>query len=536
MAINIISAPTQLRPYSISECAEWVVRPDDSDVATTPGSAANVYFKFKSSPPALGSGIFKIAGIDLSVDNSTDCSATTFKVVAGDGLATMYNFVCMLNSNYFFASRCDVVINDAALEVTLVWKECGAQPDFGPAGMNFSAISSILDASSYANGVNPVYRSNFKLLFRVFRKYTGAVTQFESVAPGKTCSGANSVPFDIMPIARTLLRTPLPDISANTHPTVGPDGPIQYFNLQVGWLYNDAAGAVKYGDLTFMPQTVAVFNGYFEPADVFGVRRYWSGAPGGLPPGQTHIRFLTSKPLTLRVFTHSRCWLWYFLNESVVNFSQLKLRVVVRLKTGTNPVYNLDVPNSGYGMNAVNVSPGFIATSTGNALNNIKAYDLSIFTDATQLTEATLYEVDDACKNGTDLYFLGKLGGIETLPVYSVERAVERRFDEAELRQSCEATSWQRAAYGGKTQVNHVATDVYTLVVRSKGEAYEEFVRHAIASPQLWLRLTDENNKPMAFKFRLEGGATTIKKMGEQVDYILKGRLYEIKSQAVNES
>jgi hypothetical protein len=40
----------------------------------------------------------------------------------------------------------------------------------------------------------------------------------------------------------------------------------------------------------------------------------------------------------------------------------------------------------------------------------------------------------------------------------------------------------------------------------------------------------------MAFKFRLEAGATTIKKMGEQVDYILKGRLYEIKSQAVNES
>lgn len=538
MPIQIVSNPPENTPIAVSECMAWSFQLAPADVFTTPGSAATAVITFQANPSAPSDGTqFKLWGRTLTVDGSSDFTPSSFKVVNGNAANTITNFVGMLESNYFFTSAVDIEVDYTARTVTLVWRSCGEQPNFGSADMDFAPIASAASLSA-TNGVDPVFRENFKFLVRVYRRDlngtgSGYITEYEGVQVSKGCSSVGAITFDAMPIARSVLATRIPQIDLETHPSVHFDGPLQYFSLQHGYTFNEGAQGVS-GEFGLTNVALAL-NAYFEPGDAYRMRRYWPGMTGGYPPGQSHRKFLTTRPAVQRVFTSSRCWLWFLVNEGVETIGTLVVRYVVNLKNGNQVANNVVITNSGYGINAVNASPSVAATATGQQVSNIASYTVSILNDNQQITEVATFLLDDACFGGrfTDVYFLGKMGGIETLPCEIVEEEAVQQGDEVLLDVACGVGRHARAAYGGRTLSNVRSFRTYTFRARAKSsDADVEFFRHMKASPQRWVRFSDDEGKPIAVKLIVEPGSIRVFKAGEFVELVFKGYINDAPVQA----
>ncbi|MCS6930555.1 MAG: hypothetical protein NZM43_13790, partial [Saprospiraceae bacterium] len=256
----------------------WSFQLAPSDVFTTPGSAATALITFQASPIAPANGTqFKLWGRTLTADNSSDFTPTSFKVVNGNAADTITNFVGMLESNYFFASATDIQVDYSARTVLLIWRACGEQPNFSAADMNFAPIASVASLNA-TNGIDPVFRENFKFMVRVYRRDlngsgSGYITEFESIQVSKGCSAAGAITFDAMPVARSVLMTRIPQIDLDANPSITFDGPLQYFSLQFGYTYNDGAQSVS-GEFGLTNVALAL-NAYFEPSDAYRMRRYW---------------------------------------------------------------------------------------------------------------------------------------------------------------------------------------------------------------------------------------------------------------------
>ena len=538
MAIQIIDSPPS-QPVALSDCFFWRFQVPASDAFLTQGTKATVVFTFNASPSAPADGTtFVLYGQTLQVQSAQDHTPYSFKVYSGDANATMNAFYSMLLSNYVFIDAADIEANFTSKTITMTWYACGAQENFASSQMDFSALASAFSAVA-TNGVTPVLRDNFRVLLRVLRRDnigsgSGFVTAFEAITPQSLCSSLNTITFDVMPIARQLLKTEIPQIDSDAHPTVKFDGPLQYFAVQLGYTYNDGP-AVKSGEFNFTSIGL-VLNAYFEPSDAYKIRRFWPGAQGGLPPFQTHRRFLTAKPLYHRLLRVSRAWLWYMVNEAFETIGTLQARFVIDFTSSTT-TYDLTVPNSGYGVNAINVSPQYVASLVGQPVSNIKSFFVAIRNNGVQITEATGFVLMDECKPNvhTDVYFLGKYGGIETLPVEIVEESVSQESAEAFVSIPCGAGRFNLAAYGGRT---HSAVRSYTeyklRVIDNRPDAVPLF-KHMLASPQRWIRLIDDANKPIAWKVLVDPGSTTIRQSGSSVELLFTVKMNDNPVQRGNE-
>ena len=555
MALTPVLSPALAAdgPIPISDCLLWTFAPDDADVVSTPGVAASLVVVFPSSPSAPANGTeFVMWGNVFEIQSGTDFEANSFKVVAGDANDTISNFVSMVLANYFFASAVTVATNYGTRTVTLTWNECGEQPLFGSEQMDFTDITgTAITSATPTNGTTPVYVNGYKFAFRMLRTdivddaNSGFVTAFEAMEPYRDCTGSEDVGFNGMPTARRLLKTEMPALD-NSHPTVAFDGPIQYFSLQYGWVYRDANANARSGEFATTSRS-AVWNAYFEPDDVYKVRRYWPGATGGLPAGQLHVRMLTQQPNPHHLLKKSKAWFWYMVNDAVQTYTNIRMRVVVEKIGGGTVSSTFVVPNSSFGINAVNTSPSFVVSLglSGVTIDNIESYACAIFTqnsatptDVTQITESHIFYVMQVCDSDqhTDIYFLDKLGGIGTLPVEIIEETANQVGDEILLDVPCSASREDKARYGGRTLGNIRSNISYTLRTFFKGgDEYLDFFRAMKLSPQRWIRTTDETGAFIARKFIVEPGGVKVFQEGAKVSLEVTGYMGDIVIQSGSE-
>lgn len=546
MALTLSSQPLQNEPIPVSGCLRYVFGPDAADVVSTPGAQAEVVFTFPASPTDPGNGTeFTLWGFVFTTDDSTPFTATSFEVVAGDKIQTMNNFQSMILANFYFARAVTVDNDTGASTITLTWNECGEQENFGAEQMFFDDIAgNAITSAAPANGTTPVYVDGYRIVHRLWRvdinnaANTGAVTEFEGIEPNRTCTAADSAAFDGMPTARDLIKTPLPPLD-DTHPAIVYNGILQYFTCEYGWVYRDANCQPLSGDFAFSDRAM-VWNAYFTPEDVYRIRKYWPGATGGLPAGQAQVKFLTTQPDNFRILPDSKCWLWYFVNEGVQVFTQLKLRVVAQRKDGGTPSIDVNITNSGYGVNAVNVSPSYILTLglAGVTADTLDNYSVAIFADSTQITEPLSYYLLTGCNNqatDTDLYFLNPIGGISTVPVQIIERSAVQEAAEILLDVPCTASRVDQGRYGGRTLSGVRSYESFTFRSFESSAAVTQFFRDLKLSPQRWVRRTAEDGTLVARKLIIEPGGVRIYSESEKVSVEVTGYMGDIPVQSTTE-
>jgi hypothetical protein len=542
MAITLASSPTTSQPIPISDCLRWVFEPDSADVITTPGVIAEIVVTFPGSPTDPGNGTeFVMWGYTFTTDSGSDFTATSFDVVVGNKLSTMNNFAGMVASNFFFARAVSVEVG--ASTVTLTWNECGEQENFGATQMFFDNIEGSAITSAVAtNGTTPVYVDGYRIAYRLRRTdvnteaNSGYVTNFEGMEPNKGCTTVDDAAFDAMPTVRRLLKTPIPDLDL-THPAVAYDGIIQYFSLIYGWIYRDGNCQSQSGLFEFTGRSF-VWNAYFQAKDVYRTRKYWPGATGGLPPGQSYVKFLTTSPDKMRVFVDSKCWLWYMVNGAIQSWTNLRLNIAATKHDGSGTLTSVIVSDSGYGINAVNVSPDYIISlgMSGITAETLSHYTVKIMTqnsgsefDVTQITEDKTFYVMTACNTDkfTDLYFLTPIGGIGTIPVQIIESNVNQAGDEILLDVPCTASREDKARYGGRTLSNIRSYESFTFRSIDNGNV-TEFFRDLKLSPQRWVKMDAEDGSVVARKLIIEPGGVKIYEDGPTVTVEVTGYLGDI--------
>lgn len=537
MALTLTSAPSTTQPIPISDCLRWVFEPDTADVIATGGVVAEIVIVFPASPTDPGNGTtFIMWGHTFTTQSGSDYTATSFDVVVGDDLQTMNNFASMVAANFFFSRATTVVVDSGANTVTITWNECGEQENFGATQMDFADITgSAITSATPTNGTTPEYVDGYRIAYRMMRRdingavNNGYVTNYEGMEPNKGCADVDPAAFDGMPTVRKLLNTPIPNLD-NSHPTVEYDGIIQYFTLEYGWIYRDVNCQSRSGDFAFSGVSF-VWNAYFQPEDVYKVRKYWPGATGGLPGGQSHVKFLTTQPNPHKVLLDSKCWLWYMVNESIQTLGTLELRVVA--DTGTSsPNIDVVVANSGYGVNAVNVSPSYILTLglTGVTAANLLSYSVAIVLDNVQITEAMSYYIIRPCDTDkdTDLYFLTPIGGIGTIPVRIIEKNANQNGDEILLDVPCSVSREDKARYGGRTLSNIRSYESFTFQSHENSAEATDFFRDLKLSPQRWVRRRDEAGNWIARKLIIETGGVKVFSDTEKITVEMTGYLGDI--------
>ena len=533
MALTSTSSPSSSQPIPISDCLRWAFQIDDADIITTPGTNAAVVVTFPNSPSDPGDGTeFTLWGHVLTTESAVDYSATSFKVAVGDKLQTMNNFASMIQSNFYFLEMTTVTVG--ASTVTITWNTCGEQENFGASQMSFSGIAGSAITSAVAtNGDTAVYTDGYLFQTKLLRTDivsddTGYVTGFEGTEPNKLCDTTDEVSFDAMPTVRRLLKTPMPALD-NTHPVTEYDGIIQYFSLLYGWTYQDANCQPKSGDFNYTARSF-VWNAYFGPEDIYKARKYWPGASGGLPSGQTHVKFLTTQPSKMRFFKDSRCWLWFMTNEAVQNLTSPKLLVTVTLKDTTTDDTTVNLTLSGYGIDAVNVSPRYIDSLFGSAtIDTIDHYTVYIVANNVRITEIFTYYVIEGCDSDTDtdLYFLTPPGGIGTIPVQIIGNDAVQQGDEILLDVPCTASSADKGRYGGRTLSNIRSYESFKFRAYENG-AITDYFRDLKLSPQRWVRRTAEDGSWVARKLIIEPGGIKIYEDGVNVTAEVTGYLGDI--------
>ena len=547
MALELTTQPTQNEPVAVSECLRYVFGPDAGDVVSTPGAQAEVVFTFPASPTDPGNGTeFILWGFTFTTDDSTPYTATSFEVAAGDKVQTMNNFQSMILANFYFARAVTVDNDTGASTITLTWNDCGEQENFGAEQMFFDDIEgSAITSAAPTNGTTPVYVDGYRIVHRLWRvdlnnaANTGAVTEFEGIEPNKTCTAADSAAFDGMPTARDMIKTPLPPLD-DTHPTVGYDGIVQYFTVEYGWVYRDSNCQPLSDDFNFSNRAM-VWNAYFTPEDVYRIRKYWPGAPGGLPAGQSYVKFLTTQPAKMRVFIDSKCWLWYMINEGVQSFSTLDMRLSVTKKDGSGVLTSVVVTNSGYGVNAINVSPSYIISIglSGVTADTLSHYTVRVFLDdTTQATEEITYYIAQGCDNpelDTDLYFLNPAGGISTVPVRVIEQTAQQEGTEILLDVPCTASRVDKGKYGGRTLTGVRSYESFVFRSFENSTAVTQFFRDLKLSPQRWVRRRAEDGTWIARKLIVEPGGVRIYSENEKVTVEITGYLGDIPVQSTTE-
>lgn len=538
----------------VSGCLKWKLQPDNADVATTPGSAATIVVEFPISPTVPADGTeFIIWGHTFTVDSATDFTSSSFKVTT-NGFQTALYFKSMLEANIFFR-RATLVELSGAFDntATITWRECREQSAFGGTSMDIAGLESTGATVTITNGVSPVYVDGYKTIVRLLRLESSGIqytemTRLEGIEPARTCAGAGPVSIDFMADARRSLYPRLPELSATSYIAPASAGTFTkyhstgffaVFQLEYGWVFRQDCQP-KSGTL-MKSGKVWVVNMAFPVEDIYNVRRYWPDHPDGLPPGQTHIDFLTTIPKKSRVCSDSFLWLW-FVNSFASGSSSFTIKFVVTTTSNTVVTYNFTMPHPGETLQNFNASPAFLATHFSIDLSTVKQYTVHAEGFAgspfVATSELTFVLESDCCGTHTDGYFLTPAGGIGTIIFEENEFETIQNGDEICVDVPCGVDPVFAAKHGGRTLGTLRAYDQKTFTAK---EPYTEQNQRWFAdfkrSPHRWIRVnvTGVSGEYIAKKFIPETGGVRVFRDGENLELSVTGYFADIPLQSVTE-
>lgn len=547
------------QPVPLSDCLQWCLQAAPSDAISVLGSTASVVISWPAVPTVPANGTtFTIWGKAFTVNNSTPFAAMTFEVTTS-GTQTAQNMVNMLNGNLFFRRAATIQVTGvSSRDVLIDWDECREQASFGDDAMNMDNLITAGASVVVTNGVSPEYVAGYRIDFRLL-KWTAQgggqwlpVTEFEGIEPNKGCATVSELCLNLVQNAAQNLHTPMFDLVNEGEPDNLEENILGRFKLEYGWTYRDADCQPQSG--TFMQSgEVLVWNAAFEPKEIYGVRRYWKGAVGGFPPGESFPNFLTTQPKFLSVCTDSFATLW-MLNSFTNDYpdtASVQLRFIV-YKKGVAGVFAIYTPDA-YPL-AEWYQPYIFNVSVGRVLDNVAGIDettLEKYEVQIRLLDGSDVFIADAseyltyvinpncCEENTDLYFLTPAGGMGTLLCRVEEKEVNQEGTEIFTDVPCNTLAGYqvtKAKYGGRSLSNIRSFEKITV---SAYEAftpdYVDYFRQFKASPQRWIRIRATDGTWMVHKFIPDTGGVKIFRAGEFVQLTATGSLQDIPIQLPNE-
>lgn len=550
MAITVISVPTATPdvPVPISDAFKFGFQFDSADIATTPGTYADVVITFPTTCTVPSNGdTLVLWSHTLTVDDTTNSTATTFKVVA-TGTTTATNFYNMLRSNIFFLKYTDIAIS--GLEVTITWKSCGSQENFSGTNMDDTAIVDTGGTMVVTNGTQPVYTPNFHFVCRLlYLRDSNSVirfplTQFEGFRPDVNCSGADNLYIDFMDSIRKELWPIMPELGPNTYvdnfglgssltkEAMKKMGMLAYLVVEYGWEYQDANCQPKSGTFGVTDEFL-VMNCYFNPEDTYKLRRFWRAHPSGYPPDQTNYRFVTNQPGVMRLCENSFAWLWYCESEAS---SLLRAHFEVEYLNGSGVNYYFTMPHKDDPIQNFNISPSHLAANIPIDVSEIRHYNIRMVSSSGTAvrTESLRVIVDhNCCQRTTDVYFVTQYGSIGTMPVKIETRGAGQSGVEVNLQNRFDGTEEEKAAYGGRSLFNGRAFPTIEFSARENySEVQIKWFEQFRYSSHRWIKVEKEDGNYIAKKLLVDPGEVSIYKSGEKVILTASGYLQDIPIQS----
>ena len=534
MAITVTNSSTT-QPIPVSECLNIGITPDQSNVFTTVGVKPSVDLDFSGAGVDADGTAFTIWGYDFEVQSASDYTATTFKMV-GDDATTASNFANMIRANVFFNRAVDVSIIGGTT-VLLEWKECKAQTAFSGADMSITLTGV---TPTVTNGTIPVVKEGYKIVLQLLKK--GAfgfepITKLEGHEPLRDCATVNELLVNFMADAKNHVFTKIPDLVSNSSNGAITDI-LGQFKITYGEIWRADCEPVS-GTFNSVGDFM-VLNGYFRKEDEYGIRRYWPGATGGFPSGQTAAWFLTSQPKKYRICKDSFVWLWFLHNpDEYTGLTALRLKVTVRKKDGTTASGTNTISGLTANDICVNVAPDRIATIASVTITDIDYYDLYVEADSaageSPATETIRYVVGNCC-DWQELYFLTPQGGIGTIPMESMSASsAGQEGNEISLYEACDADQGWRQKYGGRTLSVSRSYERYTLKTSSPDSAeLRRFYRDFKLSPQRWIRIKAIDGTYKALKFNVDPSEVSIYEEDKSIFFEVTGTVDDIPMQSVN--
>ncbi len=546
--VNIIESPPTniLQPIPISENLIWVLQANGADLVLTSGVNAVIEVTFPATPSVPANGTeFTLWGNLFTVDNAQSYTGNSFKMTT-DGAVSSGNFWGMILSNWFFYQATVAVWDNVARKVTITWKNCGEQAAFTGDSMEYAALTSAGLTVSVTNGTTPVYQDSYKIVSRFLRFETfsligalGGLTFPEAFDVDKTCDGSNVLLLDYMQVCKETFYPIIPDLGANTYveyPSFADEfqfwvntGIGAYFLIEYGDIWRDENCRVKTGT-TVRSAFAFVWNAYFRPQDLYGMRRYWPGHVSGLPEDQSNWRLMTNKPAYQKIAKDSFCWLWFVNFEAATNlYARFEC---YDLNGDPLPVYDFTLPHPTHKFQNFNASPLHIAVNSAISVDDLSHYDVHIRASngTTVRTEKTRFVIDrECCINGTDVYFVNQLGVIGTLLVEIEEKMAVQTSTEVLVGKKRTASISQLTGYGGRTQRNMRQYEEITVRARDIfGQEQIEWFENFRISSHKWLKVRAADGSFQRHKFLVNAGDVRIYKSGGNVELIATGILQDI--------
>jgi len=572
MAITLTTDPASgspaTNPVVVSDCLQWCLQPDVSDVLTTPGTFATVLVNFPStisSIPANGTEIV-IWGHTFTVNSALGNSTANAFKISSSGNITGAAFRQMLNANIFFAQNTVIDDDDITLRNTVVvWNQCGEQANFSGANMDLSAITALGGTFTVTNGTTPVQTDGYTMQTRLFKVDAGTnvaspVTEFEGLKPLIGCDEITETCVNYVKDAARLLFTPMPDLSTTSEIDPEEDTLTGRFLLQYGWNYKDANCQPLSGNF-YPSDEVFVVNAAFDTQNKYGIAPYWQRHPDFPIPQQIRQKFLTNQPTFHRLSEHSFAWLWFLNPFTGTNYLT---------GNGTGNPFTLDhfdlfieIYENGsaivtddavitypacqwYQVMNFNVSPQTVAdeSNIGTLVSEIGKYTVivkALNSDSSEfafVSEEIVFGVDHDCgDNIRDVYFLTPQGGIGTLLCEITESEIVQEGTEICLDTPCATSRLEAAKYGGRQLSNLRSYDRVTIKSREQyGEQWREYFRSFKASPDRYIMVKEEAPNTittyLAKRFNPEPGGIKIFQTAEYIDLVATGTLSDIPVQA----
>jgi hypothetical protein len=515
--IATVSTTPKAPPVPVSECWRWCMQADDADAITTAGAKATLTVSFPPTCtiPANGTA-FKLWGYDFTINDGSDFTANSFKVVSS-GLFTAFYFGQMINANFFFNRAVKITFSGTTtVNVIITWNECREQPRFTVADMVFTGITATGATAAAVNGTSPEYVEGFSIISRLGR-YVDATSEFLPIglfsgsAPDYLCDTTSAICVDMSRDAQTQLFTRIPDLANDSFITQTELGRsfMRLFALEYGWIYREScqsqSGTIKKSGI------VLGINAAFDVDDPYKMRRYWYDHPDGLPDGASFLEYLTTQPKTHKLGVNSFAWLW-MTNNWGVDYSGYKLVAIFTVvhTNGTSESFDVNISDSLSGGNfyrAVNfnVSPGYVYDNTPTFTPTVIAYysvrvegwdsitDELMFADMETLTFIPISE----CDGFTDVYFLTSPGGIGTMPVVVLKKEEVQEGSTITLSTTCDASRLDMARYGGRINTALKSYTRYTCQIQAdRTEQFTRWVKDFRNAPQHWIKVyeTPVNN------------------------------------------
>ena len=572
MAITLTTDPASgspaTNPVVVSDCLQWCLQPDVSDVLTTPGTFATVLVNFPStisSIPANGTEIV-IWGHTFTVNSALGNSTANAFKISSSGNITGAAFRQMLNANIFFAQNTVIDDDDITLRNTVVvWNQCGEQANFSGANMDLSAITALGGTFTVTNGTTPVQTDGYTMQTRLFKVDAGTnvaspVTEFEGLKPLIGCDEITETCVNYVKDAARLLFTPMPDLSTTSEIDPEEDTLTGRFLLQYGWNYKDANCQPLSGNF-YPSDEVFVVNAAFDTQNKYGIAPYWQRHPDFPIPQQIRQKFLTNQPTFHRLSEHSFAWLWFLNPFTGTNYLT---------GNGTGNPFTLDhfdlfieIYENGsaivtddavitypacqwYQVMNFNVSPQTVAdeSNIGTLVSEIGKYTVivkALNSDSSEfafVSEEIVFGVEHDCgDNIRDVYFLTPQGGIGTLLCEITESEIVQEGTEICLDTPCATSRLEAAKYGGRQLSNLRSYDRVTIKSREQyGEQWREYFRSFKASPDRYIMVKEEAPNTittyLAKRFNPEPGGIKIFQTAEYIDLVATGTLADIPVQS----